>query len=112
MVPQGPFKVHRLDFIQQIVNAFWKRWSRDVFPLLVPSPKWHVYQRNVEEGDVVLVQDSNQVRGEWRRGIVRVANPSRDGKVRRVTIECSNGSTKVVLERAVQRLVVLVPANK
>ena len=40
-VPQGPFKEtqnprHRVDFLQKIVDSFWKRWNRDVFPSLVP----------------------------------------------------------------------------
>ena len=44
-VPQGPFQEtkdprQRDKFIQQIVNSFWKRWIRDVFPSLVPQKKW------------------------------------------------------------------------
>ncbi|XP_033104578.1 uncharacterized protein LOC117107129, partial [Anneissia japonica] len=40
-VPQGPFKEtkdprNRFAFVQRIVEAFWKIWSRDVFPHLVP----------------------------------------------------------------------------
>ena len=42
-VPQGPFKERasascRLDFIQMIVSAFWKKWTREVFLSLVLSP--------------------------------------------------------------------------
>ena len=48
----------------------WKNWSRDVFPGLVIRPKWHVESCNVQKGDVVLIQDSNAVRGEWKLGIV------------------------------------------
>ena len=43
-VPQGPLQVtkdpgQRVEFIQQIVNSFWKRWTRDAFPSLVPPKK-------------------------------------------------------------------------
>jgi hypothetical protein len=43
-IPLGPFqergsKKHRHDFIQAIISAFWKRWSREVFPNLVMQPK-------------------------------------------------------------------------
>jgi hypothetical protein len=39
-VPQGPFLKtknprHRVEFLQQILDSFWKRWTRDVFPCLV-----------------------------------------------------------------------------
>ena len=70
-VPQGPFKErcsnkHRLDFIQSIVQQFWKRWIRDVFPNLVIQPKWHVEKRNVRVNDVVLIQDTNELRGKYK----------------------------------------------
>ena len=43
-VPQGPFKPtknprDRVEFVQRLVDSFWKRWSRDVFPPLVPTKK-------------------------------------------------------------------------
>ena len=39
-VPQGPFREtenprHRVEFVQQIVDSFWKRWTMDVFPSLL-----------------------------------------------------------------------------
>ena len=116
-VPQGPFKERasalcRLDFIQKIVSAFWKKWIREVFPSLVLSPKWHSESRNMQVGDIVLVQDSNAIRGDWKRAIVVETQISQDNKVRRVTIEYSSGSTKIRVQRPVQRLIVLVPADQ
>ena len=54
---------HRFDFIQSLVTLFWKRWTNEVFLNLVLQPKWHTERRSVRKGDVVLVQDSNEVRG-------------------------------------------------
>ena len=115
-IPQGPFKErssfrHRFDFLQQLVDAFWKRWSREVFPSLVVYPKWHTERRNVTVGDIVVVQDSNCIRGEWRKAIVTKADASNDGKVRRVTLEYVSGSTRISIERPVQRIIVLVPKS-
>ena len=36
-VPSGPFKLtsnpkHRYEFVQRIVDGFWRKWSRDFFP--------------------------------------------------------------------------------
>ena len=43
-VPQGPFKEtkdprKRVEFVQKIVDSFWRRWTRDVFPSLFPRKK-------------------------------------------------------------------------
>ena len=117
-IPQGPFKERssnkfRFDFIQSIVGAFWRRWTREVFPNLVIHPKWHTEHRNLQKGDVVLVQDANLVRGKWRMAIV--ANPirSEDDKVRRAVLSYkSENNTRIEIERTVQRLILLVPADE
>lgn len=121
----GPFKErisnkHRLDFIEAVVNSFWKKWSRDVFPNMVMQPKWHVARRNVQKDDVVLIQDSNVIRGEWKMGVVTETHPGDDGKVRRVTVSYKNihdensygGIRYTRIERPVQRLIVLIPAEE
>ena len=69
-VPQGPFQERtsqqfRFDYIQKVVESFWKKWTRDFFPGMIITQKWHVDRRNVQVGDVVLIQDSNAVRGKW-----------------------------------------------
>ena len=116
-IPQGPFqertsKKHRYDFIQAIISAFWKRWSREVFPNLVLQPKWHTERRNLQREDVVLVQDSNAVRGKWKMALVKEPLLSEDSKVRRVTISyrTPEGSAQEV-ERTVQRLILLAPVD-
>ena len=121
-VPQGPFKErssmkYRLDFIQELVQQFWKRWTRDLFPHLVIRPKWHVEKRNVKTNDVVMIQDSNNLRGKYKMGIVTETYPSNDGRVRRVKVSYKNntegpnytGAKFVSVERAVQKLIVIVP---
>ena len=73
-------------------------------------------------GDVVLIQDSNVVRGEWKMRIITTVHPSDDNKVRRVTVSYKNyrkdedpgrclGAKCTNIERAVQKLIVLVPVD-
>ena len=117
-VPQGPFLErtsfkYRFDFIQKLVNTFWKRWVGEVFPKLLVQPKWHVEKRDLKSGDVVLMQDSNMVRGEWKLALVKTPIKSKDGKVRRVILSYKrnqSGESNTV-ERPVQRLIVLVPVD-
>ena len=73
-VPQGPFKErcsmkYRLDFVEKLVQHFWNRWTRDIFPNLVIEQKWHVDRRNVEKDDVVLMQDKSSLRGQYKMTI-------------------------------------------
>ena len=116
-VPQGHFKErtsdkHRHDFIQTIVAQFWKRWTREVFPSLVIQKRWHTATRNLQSGDVVLVQDANALRGTWKLGKVTRTITSEDGKIRRVMIEYkSTTGLKQEIERPVQRLILLVPSE-
>ena len=116
-IPQGPFAENssvkqRLSFLQDVVSNFWKRWSREVFPGLVIEPKWHTEKRNTKEGDVVLIQDSNTVRGEWRMGIVTKIIPSKDKRVRNVEVTYKRASTRITITRPVQRLIVIVPNDE
>ena len=83
-VPSGPFREttnprHRFEFVQNIVKSFWRKWTRDYFPSLLIESKWHTAHRDVKVGDVVLIQDSNLVRGNWKLGKVITAKPSKDG---------------------------------
>ena len=83
-----------------------------MFPGLVLEPKWHVERRNVQVGDVVLIQDSNLVRGEWKMGVVSRILVSKDGRVRNVEVRYKKERTDIKVTRPVQRLIVMVPKNQ
>ena len=125
--PSGPWRQttdprHRHEFVQRIVDAFWKKWTRDYFPSLLSCQKWHSQRRDLRVGDVVLIQDSNLVRGDWRLGLVTQVHKGRDGKVRKADVRCrvaglsgaaAHQSTERMIEvtRSVHRLVLLVPVE-
>ena len=112
LVSQGPFKEtrnprHRVEFVQRIVDSFWKRWNRDVFPTLVPKRKWREERRNVRIGDVVTVADENAVRGSEAMGRITDVFPGADGKVRKVKVKTSKG----VYRRPVTKIAVIYPTE-
>ena len=95
-VPQGPFKQtrnphDRVEFIQKLVDSFWKRWTRDVFPTLVLRKKWQLERRNLQVGDVVTYVEENAVRGKWTLGKVIETYPGRDGQIRNVKLKTPLG---------------------
>ena len=112
MVPQGPFREtknphHRVEFIQKIIDSFWKRWYRDVFPFLVTRKKWKVERRNVRVDDIVVVRDSNAVRGKWVTGRIVNVFPGKDGRVRNVKVKTATTQ----YERPITTIAVLYPAE-
>ena len=84
-VPPGtmdtsPNLKRRWAFIQQIVDSLWKRWHRDYFHTLIIRQKWHVARRDLQVGDIVLVQDANTIRGNWRLAEVKEKNMGKMGE--------------------------------
>ena len=111
-VPQGPFKNTanprlRVEFVQKIVESFWKRWHRDVLPALIPTKKWHVDRRNVREGDIVTMSDNNAIRGKWIIGRTPEVFPGQDGRVRNVRVKTPTG----IYSRPITKIAVIQPAE-
>lgn len=60
----------------------------------MPRTKWHSSGRSIVVGDIVLIRDSNPVKGCWSWGEVVEANPSHDGDiVRRATVRYKTSSS-------------------
>ena len=111
-VPQGPFSEtknprKRVEFVQKIVDSFWRRWTRDVFPSLFPRKKWNTTTRDVRVNDVVMVADDNAVRGKWTIGRVTKVYPGKDKRVRNVTVLTSGRE----YSRPITKIAVIHPAE-
>ena len=110
---------HRFDFIQRLVENFWKRWYRDVFPNVIIRQKWHIQKRNLMV-NVVMIQDSNAVQGNYKMGIVKKIMPSSDGLVRRVLESYKNnvdgidykGKPYITAEKSVYDLIAIQAADE
>lgn len=69
----------RQEFLNKIGSAFWRKWQRDFIPDLIVQQKWHTAKRNVRDGYLKTVQDSNPLRGVWRMAQVAETQSNRDG---------------------------------
>ena len=111
--------------INDIHNRFWKKWMQVCLPALIHRKKWNTEVRNLMVGDVVLVIDDENIKNDYKLAVVSRADPSKDGKVRKVDLTVKKykpnepsgspkytGSVSVILSRAVQRLVLVVPVDE
>ena len=73
--------------IQQLLGQFWSRWRKEFLPTLNKRGKWFHPQRNLKEGDVVLVVDTKTKRGEWPLGRIVEVYPGQDRLVRVVKVK-------------------------
>ncbi|XP_045109596.1 uncharacterized protein LOC123503684 [Portunus trituberculatus] len=104
----------------KVIDLFWKKWMKNYFPTLIVRQKWHVSVRNVRKGDIVLVNDHNVLRGEWKLAEVVEGIPGRDGKIRDVLLRYKinepgkqyRGQHDKQMVRSVHRLVVLLPVDQ
>ena len=60
------------------------------------EPKLHVEKRNVKVGDVVMIQDSDAFRGNYRMGIVKETFPRKTDEV------CELGTKTSILAQSTQ----------
>ena len=95
--------------IQHLSNEFWVKWRKEYLQHLQLRSKWQKKSRNISLGDVVLLKDDHQThRNDWRMAVVTRCYPSQDGEVRRVTIRYD----KSEYDRPVNKLVLLVENDK
>jgi len=107
--------------VQHLANEFWCRWRKEFLLSLQQRSKWTRPRRNMCVGDIVLVKDENLPRNAWQLSRVAEVYPSADGFVRKVKVATADkdldekgrrpGSVRY-LERPVQKLVLLLPAEE
>ena len=97
----------RWHLCQSLVCHFWQRWYRENITTLRRFTKWHRPSRNVQLGDVVILQENGLVPGKWPLARITEVHTGRDGLVRVATIKTANGTYK----RPITKLAVLLPCE-
>eukprot|EP00794_Sanderia_malayensis_P004910 gene4910-biopygen3985 len=84
---------------------FWNRWKREHLVSLREHHRMNKKPSNaIGKGDVVLMQDDNKKRIEWKLGLVEELIAGKDGEVRGVSIRVSNKGNTQNLYRPVQKV--------
>jgi hypothetical protein len=103
--------------VQCLANQFWTRWRKEYLITLQQRHKWHKPKCNIKLGAVVLIVDENSHRSEWKIGRITKLLPSKDGEVRRVTLQVGTSSlssrgkrltTLRFLDRPIHKLVMIL----
>lgn len=88
---------------QQLKQTFWKRWVLEYLPTLTRRTKWFRRVEPIKIGDLVVICDDNESRGQWKRGIVEDVFAAADGQVRSALVKTAQG----IFRRPASKLAVL-----
>ncbi|XP_069363429.1 uncharacterized protein [Maniola hyperantus] len=95
LIDVPPNRLTRWRWVQQAVQHFWKRWSREYLHEIQQRNKWfHNNGPPIREGTVVVVCDDNLPPLQWRLARVHALHPGLDGVTRVVTLKYGNGLFK------------------
>jgi len=72
--------------VQRLVRDIWRRWQKELVPLLNVRQRWWKAGRQLKVGDVVLHLEAGAPRGSWPLARVTKVYPGPDGKVRVVDV--------------------------
>ena len=86
------FSRRRWRQVQYLAGQFWARFKNEYLPTLQKRQKWTQVSRNMTDGDIVLIVDSDVPRGQWKMGRVTKVIPSKDGLVRKVVVKTSTST--------------------
>jgi hypothetical protein len=108
-LPTDLYSCRRWKRVQYLADQFRRRWRREYLQSLQSRKKWNKVQRDLVEGDVVLMKEDGEYRNDWPMGRVTNAIRSQDGRVRKVSIAIMKDGKKKVMLRPIKELILLVP---
>ena len=79
---------------QALIHHFWQRWSTEYISSLRRYTQWRHPTRNVQVGNVVILQEDNMVPTKWPFAKVIQTHTGKDRLVREVTIKTATGTYK------------------
>lgn len=85
-------RLGRWQLLQRFIQSVWKKWSKDYLHQLQQRNKWRFPNRNLREGDMVLILDDNTPPLLWKTGVVIRPHPGADDLVRVVDVRTANGT--------------------
>ena len=96
----------RFKYLSARLSHFWNRWRREYLTNLREFHRCKAQNkiRAVEVGDVVVVNEEEKKRGEWKIGVVESLAKGKDGVIRGATVTVVTKGKPTHLSRPVQKL--------
>lgn len=98
--------------IQYLSDIFWVRFRKEYLPLLQQRNKWFNNQRNLRQGDLVLLTDQILPRNQWSLARVIETFPDKDGLVRSVSLKVARYSGKKTDKNSLSVVKLVRPVTK
>ncbi len=96
-------RLNQYQLVQNRVQEFWRRWSREYLNTLQQRNKWMWQRDNISIGDLVLLVEDTPP-ATWKMGRIEELHTGEDGFVRTVTVKTAKSS----LKRPIVKLVPLL----
>lgn len=93
----------RWQLVQQITQHFWRRWHLEYINQLQQRTKWTDQHDNINNGDLILIKESNLPPNTWMLGRVVKTYPGVDNLTRVVDVKTKNG----LLKRPISKIIKL-----
>ncbi|XP_046391496.1 uncharacterized protein LOC124159621 [Ischnura elegans] len=93
----------RWKIVQQMLQHFWQRWSREYLQSLQQRQKWTHRTSQINIGDLVILRCENTPPAQWPLARIIHVYPGDDGLVRVVKVKFNNS----VMIRPVSKLIIL-----
>lgn len=87
-------RLHRWQYVQKLMQSFWKQWSTTYLHTLNQRKKWQQGKSNVENNTIVLIKEDNLPPSRWLLGRIVDTHKGHDGLVRVVTIKTKDATIK------------------
>lgn len=98
--------IKRWEIQQEMVQSFWKRWSKEYLHTLHQRQKWQFDKGGPRPGDVVILLQENSPPAHWPLARIIEVFPGPDGIIRTVSLQIGSS----ILKRPIHKLSPL-PAN-
>ncbi|KFD55982.1 hypothetical protein M513_03106 [Trichuris suis] len=93
---------------QTAMAQFWKRWRTEYLVSLTGRNKWKATRAGPRVGDIVLVEEDNVKRQNWKLGRIEQCQSGSDKVVRSVKVRTIDG----VVTRPTRKLHLIEPARE
>lgn len=93
-------RLSRFQYLQHLLQNFWRQWSNEYLSRLQNRPKWKKQFPNLSVGQLVLIKEDGIPPSKWILGRITKTYPGKDGLIRCVEVKCKESK----LSRPIHKL--------